>query len=74
MYQGTDGAVNCNLRLVAAARHMGLSAATLAKWRCVRGGPPYTKLGRAVVYSLRDLDSFVASRGKRRSTSDGAAA
>ncbi len=40
-----------------AAAHCGLAPATLATMRCRGSGPPCFKLGRRVVYSLRDLDS-----------------
>jgi hypothetical protein len=33
------------------------------------GGPPFTKLGRRVVYQKADLDAWLA-QGKRTSTSD----
>jgi hypothetical protein len=42
---------------------------TLAKWRIEGGGPPFTKVGRMVVYDIRDLRAFVDAR-KPRSTSD----
>lgn len=58
------------MRTPAAARHVGLAAATLTKLRCIGGGPKFTRLGRAVVYELADLESWVASQGKRSSTAD----
>lgn len=58
------------LRTPEAAQDVGLAPATLAKLRCVGGGPSFTKLGRAVVYDLVDLDKWVAKQGKRRSTCD----
>ena len=58
------------LRTPEAAKHLGLAAATLAKLRCVGGGPLFTKLGRAVVYTVDDLEKWVAAQGKRRSTCD----
>jgi len=51
-----------------AALYIGLSPATLAKWRCLGGGPPFAKLGRAVVYELRDLDAWCSAKGKFRTT------
>ena len=46
-----------------AARLLGLSAQTLADWRCRGIGPRFCKLGRAVRYSHRDLLAFAeASR------------
>jgi predicted DNA-binding transcriptional regulator AlpA len=56
-----------NLKVAEAAKHLRLSKSTLDKLRCHGGGPTYFKLGRAVVYSLGDLDSWMASR-RREST------
>ena len=57
------------LRTPDAARHLGVSPKTLEKWRLTGSGPRYAKLGTAVVYDTRELDSFVAAR-ERASTSD----
>jgi predicted DNA-binding transcriptional regulator AlpA len=43
------------LRTEQAAKYLGLSGATLCKWRVFGGGPRYKKLGRAVVYDPADL-------------------
>jgi hypothetical protein len=45
----------------AAASYLGVSHATLAKWRSI-GSPhiPYSKAGRKVTYSVADLDAFIA--------------
>ncbi len=58
------------LRPNQASVYIGLARSTLAKRR-VRGDPPeFIKLGvRAVGYTKRALDNFVAER-TRRSTSD----
>jgi hypothetical protein len=55
----------------AAATYLGLAPATLAKWRCIGGGPVFIKCGRRVVYDRRDLDAFMDA-SRRRSTSDAA--
>jgi hypothetical protein len=60
---------NRKLRPSEAAAYTGLSSSTLAKYRVFGGGPPFYKLGRRVVYDVRDLDSWVAER-RRVSTSD----
>lgn len=52
-----------------AAQHLGVSEATLRKWRVTGGGPLYRKLGRAVRYGTDDLASFLVSAA-RASTSD----
>ncbi len=47
---------------VAAATFTGLAVATLAKLRCVGGGPEYLKLGRKVIYRRSDLTSWLNAR------------
>jgi len=61
--------VSQRLTTGAAASYLGLSAATLEKFRCSGGGPKFLKLGRAVRYDRADLDDWLASR-RRCSTSD----
>jgi hypothetical protein len=39
------------------------------KFRCVGGGPRYSKAGRTVLYEKSDLDSWIAD-GKHASTSE----
>jgi hypothetical protein len=36
----------------------------LAEWRSRGGGPRYIKMGRKVLYAVRDLREFVESFGK----------
>lgn len=57
------------LRTPQAAEYCGSSASTFEKLRLTGGGPPYSKLGRRVVYRVEDLDAWLASN-RRRSTSD----
>ena len=57
------------LRTPEAARFVGLSIRTLEKHRIYGTGPRYAKLGGRVVYSLEDLQAWVASAVKA-STSD----
>jgi len=64
-----ENSTNAVLNAVAAARYLGLSASTLAKWRVSGGGPLFLKLGRRVVYRLRDLEKWQEGC-TRRSTSD----
>jgi predicted DNA-binding transcriptional regulator AlpA len=59
------------LRTPHAAEYLGVSAATLCKWRVFGDGPPYKKLGRAVVYDPADLRDWLAAHSKA-STSTGA--
>lgn len=51
-----------------AAKALGMSASTLAKWRLAGSGPRWAKLGRAVRYLASDLAEFVDGR-LRQSTS-----
>lgn len=55
-----------NIRVVEAARYVGLSKSSLDKLRMDDGGPAFFKVGRAVVYSTADLDVWLES--KRRSS------
>ena len=55
-----------------AARLLGLQPQTLAKWRWAGTGPRFVRLGRRVMYNLRDLEAFVEA-GARESTSQNAA-
>jgi predicted DNA-binding transcriptional regulator AlpA len=57
------------LNVQEAARFLGLSVSTLNKLRLSGSGPPYMKLGRRVLYDLRDLASWAAAR-KRQHTSE----
>ena len=57
------------LRTPEAARFVGLSIRTLEKHRIYGTGPRYAKLGGRIVYSLDDLQAWVASAVKA-STSD----
>jgi hypothetical protein len=52
-----------------AADYLGLSPATLETLRTRGGGPPFSKLGRRVVYAREDLDAWLVER-KRASTAD----
>lgn len=51
------------------AEQLGLSESTLAKMRLSGDGPPYSKLGRRVVYLPDDIDTWIASN-RFRSTSE----
>ena len=60
------------LRTSEAGRFLGLSGRTLEKHRTYGTGPSYRKIGGRVVYSLSDLQDWVAM-GARKSTSEQAA-
>lgn len=59
----------CYLRTKEAAVFLSLSPRTLEKHRTYGTGPAYRKLGGRVVYSVEDLQAWVA-RGAVTSTSD----
>lgn len=61
------------MRQKAVAEHLGVSISFLEKLRQRGDGPPYHKLGRAVVYNPAELDAWAAGR-RRLSTSDPGAA
>lgn len=50
------------LSAVQVAERLGLSSSTLAKMRLSGNGPPYSKLGRRVVYRPEDIDAWIASK------------
>ncbi len=62
-------ALSARLSPPKAAEYVGLACSTMAKLRVVGGGPLYRKLGRRVVYDLRDLDAWLDAR-KRANTSE----
>jgi predicted DNA-binding transcriptional regulator AlpA len=45
-----------------AAHVLKLSPRTLEKFRVIGGGPRYRKLGRRVVYSVQDLETWADAR------------
>lgn len=45
-----------------AARHLGVSAALLRKWRHKGGGPPWRRYGRLCRYSLAELDQWARAQ------------
>lgn len=52
--------VHRRLRTPGAAQYVGYSESTLEKKRLTGDGPPFIRLGRAVVYDTRDLDAWLA--------------
>jgi hypothetical protein len=42
-----------------AAQYLGVSTFTLEKWRSLKKGPPYLKVGHFVRYTKQDLDNWV---------------
>ena len=52
------------VRDVEAAKYLGVSAATLRSWRSKRSpsGPPVTRMGKMVMYSVKGLDQYMEQR------------
>lgn len=57
------------LRTREAAEYLRVSSSTLEKMRLAGNGPPYSKVGRTVVYDLSIIVAWVRARS-RKSTSE----
>ena len=63
-----SSSINLNLRRADAARYLrethGIpcAPATLAKYACLGGGPPFRKAGKFPIYSRDDLDAWAQQR------------
>lgn len=42
------------------ARLLGVSLGLVRKWRRDQTGPRYRKIGRRILYQLRDIDAYIA--------------
>jgi hypothetical protein len=49
------------------ARRWRMSARTLERWRWLKIGPPYLKIGGRIVYSVDDIEAF--EKAQRRTPS-----
>ena len=56
------------LNAPAAALLLGMRMATLAKMRCMGGGPVFIKAGRRVLYRRRDILDWLDARRVRNTT------
>jgi hypothetical protein len=45
-----------------AAAILNLSVGQLRRWRWLRAGPRYRKIGRRVLYQVQDLDDFIEAQ------------
>lgn len=52
-----------------AAKLVSVSIRTIQQWRLRGEGPPFLKIGRAVRYSVEDIERWIETR-RRTSTSD----
>lgn len=50
------------LTTVEAARYLRVSPRTLVRWRNSRVGPPWTEVGRRIVYLQSDLRNYLSCR------------
>jgi hypothetical protein len=65
-----DGAPHRLMTPVAAAEYLGgIAKQTLAKWRCLGGGPEFVRVGSRIFYEHRALDAWLDAR-RRTSTSE----
>ena len=53
-----------HLNQVALARRWGISPRTLERWRWLKQGPRYIKLGGHVAYRLEDIEAFEAAQAR----------
>lgn len=51
-----------HLNQVELSRRWSVSPRTLERWRWLKQGPGYIKIGGRVVYTLDDVEAFEASR------------
>jgi predicted DNA-binding transcriptional regulator AlpA len=56
------------LDAISAATFIGLATSTLAKMRCLGGGPRYIKLGRKIGYRRSDLSAWLSARRVNNTT------
>ncbi len=46
------------LNTLQAAEFLGIQKNTLEVWRCYKKGPKYSKIGRRVLYDIKDLEEY----------------
>ena len=54
--------MNQHLNQIDLARRWRISERTLERWRWLRKGPKYIKIGGRVVYALSDIEDFEGQR------------
>ena len=60
-----------HLNQIELSRRWSLSPRTLERWRWLREGPVYLKIGGRVIYRLEDIEAYEAEQ--RRSSASAAA-
>lgn len=61
--------VRVRLFVKEAAEYVGVSEATLERWRALRIGPPFGHVGRRVFYFASDIDDWLEQQVKHLSNS-----
>jgi hypothetical protein len=56
-----------HLNQIELSRRWSLSHRTLERWRWLRKGPPYLKIGGRVVYELAQIETFENTQRKHAS-------
>jgi predicted DNA-binding transcriptional regulator AlpA len=56
-----------------AAARLGLSVKTLRRWRWLRQGPPWVKVGAAVRYAPGDISAFIETNRQTATAGGGKA-
>jgi hypothetical protein len=56
-----------HLNQIQLSRRWSISPRTLERWRWLKAGPAYLKLGGRVLYRLQDIENFEASQSKNHS-------
>jgi Helix-turn-helix domain len=51
-----------HLNQIELARRWRISPRTLERWRWLKQGPPYLKIGGRVIYRLSDIEAFEAAQ------------
>lgn len=59
------------LKTPEAAEFLGVSPSFLEKLRVKGGGPAYAVLGRRIVYTIENLERFVAARTRAHTSAGG---
>jgi len=60
-----------DLNTIAAAARSGLARQTLAKLRCIGGGPPFRKVGAKVFYPKAELEKWILAHPLQTITTNG---
>lgn len=53
-----------HLNQIALARRWGMSQRTLERWRWLKQGPRYIKLGGHVAYRLEDIEAYESTQAR----------